>query len=112
MTTTLGEESGGENECEFNVHGIYLFNGVAKNSDNNILHFPSWDNYETLLAILEQEVEVHDDSFVNNYPNLNDDQLDDMEDLIGFNDQLPMEEFEQSHAFYSLRHSSYDAEKA
>jgi hypothetical protein len=106
------EEPGGGSECDFDVHGIYFNNRVPKKSDHNILHFPSWENYEILLAALEQEVEDFDDAFINSHPNLSDDQLDAMEDSTGFNDQLPMEEFEIYHDFYSLRKSSYDAENA
>jgi hypothetical protein len=40
--TTYSKEGANEEKCDFEVHGVYIENGVPQNSDNNMLHFPSW----------------------------------------------------------------------
>ncbi len=69
----------------------------------DMLYFPSMQSfYETQMS-LEEQVEFHDDNFVSQNNNLNEDDLIDAEELSGFDDELPLTEFENSHSFSSLR---------
>jgi hypothetical protein len=79
---------------------------------HNILKFGSETEYQNTLAYLEQQYEDHDNGFLATWGHLSDDDLDDMEESLGFNDQLPMEEFEATYEFYSLRAELHTAEEA
>lgn len=98
--------------CEFALHGVYIDNGMPRESDNNMLHFASFEQYENVLEELEADVEAYEDAFVNAYPNLSDDDLDDIEESTGFNDQQPMIDLEVTHSFQSLRKVMLAAEEA
>ncbi|PZX44010.1 hypothetical protein LX97_01015 [Nonlabens dokdonensis] len=110
--TTKSEEGGGDIKCDFEPYGLYFDNGVAQVSTNNMLHFPSMDSFYQTLDDLEQQVENHEDSFVIPNSNLSEDDLNDLEESSGFNADLPLDEFEQSHEFYSLRKDVLIAEEA
>jgi hypothetical protein len=109
---TKSEEGGGDIKCDFEPYGLYFDNGVAQVTTNNMLHFPSMESFYQTLDDLEQQVETHEDSFVIPNSNLSEDDLNDLEESSGFNADLPLDEFEQSHEFYSLRKDVLIAEEA
>ncbi len=80
-----------------------------KNSGNfthsgTMLSFPTFDDFEQTLNFLEQELENHEDAFVLKYENNSDDELDSLEEVVGFNSQQPLIDFENEHNFqFSLR---------
>lgn len=99
-----------QENSEFEVHGIYFPNGVSTGEGNNMLHFSSYEEYESLLAGLEAGVELHEDQFVSMYDHLDEDELNEIEESTGFNEDLPLEDFESLHSFYSLRKATVTAE--
>lgn len=89
--------------CDFAVHGIYFDNGVPANSPHNMLHFPSWDSFEATIDMLDAQVDAHEDSFVIPNDHLSEDDLNDLEESSGFEEDQPLIDFENSHEFKSLR---------
>jgi hypothetical protein len=69
----------------------------------DMLCFPSMEFFDQTQFSLEEQVESHDANFENQYGNLDEDDLIDFEEDSGYDDELPLTEFEQSHDFNSLR---------
>jgi hypothetical protein len=91
---------------------VFFDNGHTANCDNNMMHFPSWESFANTVEQLEIDVDNHDDSFLNTYGNLNEDDLNDLEESMGHNPDLPLKAFEEHHSFCSLRHTEAAAEEA
>lgn len=81
-------------------------------SANNMLQFSSHEEYEQTLDLLTYNVELHEDDFIKEYDHLNEDALNDMEESLKFNEDLPLELFEEEHKFQSLRKVTVNAENA
>lgn len=90
--------------------GIYFPNGMTSDSENNMLEFATFEEYEQVLFYLEENVEIHEDAFIEQYDDLDEEELNEMEEKIGFNEDLPLELFENEHHFQSLRKVTSDAE--
>ncbi|WP_213524025.1 hypothetical protein [Nonlabens sp.] len=69
----------------------------------DMLYFPNMETFYQTQMDLEEQVENHDDAFVEQNNNLNEDDLIDEEESSGFDDEKPLTEFENSFSFYSLR---------
>ncbi len=98
------------NNSTGNVKLITLSDG--NRTTLTMLEFSDINAYETTLADLEEKLEMHDDSFIQEYGYLDDEALNDKEEEIGFNDQLPLIEFENQLGFQnSMRKAFVIAEK-
>jgi hypothetical protein len=69
----------------------------------DMLYFPNMETFYQTQMDLEEQVENHDDAFVEQNNNLNEDDLIDEEESSGFDDEKPLTEFENSFSFHSLR---------
>lgn len=67
--------------------------------------FTSQSDYETLLTRLEEAYEDHSDDFFITYSSLTDEQLDAQIDIAGFDENLPLRDFEGYFGLTSLRAS-------
>lgn len=72
-------------------------------NQNGMLVFNSTTEVDQAIEYLEYKYEQHTDAFLAQYPGLNDDQLADMEETTGFNDEQPFINFENQHGLNSLR---------
>lgn len=71
-----------------------------------MLSFPSFQEFKTTLETLEAAVEAHQEAFYSQYENYTDEQVDSIAEVVGFNDQQPLVDFENSKNFSnSLRKS-------
>lgn len=79
-------------------------------TENNMLQFSSHEEYEQTLYYLTDNVDFHEDNFIKEYDHLDEDELNDMEEALKFNEDLPLELFEEEHKFQSLRKVTIIAE--
>lgn len=111
--------------CSNELEQIETSNDNAKSSNSSIskvsfpgsgladmLCFPSMQDFYYTQTDLEAQVEDHDASFEAQFGNLSEDDLIDYEENTGFDDELPLTEFENSFSFSSLRVHLIDAENA
>lgn len=114
ITENMGESPEGNKTATSQslYGGIYVPNGMTSNCDNNILYFASYEVYEEMRNTLENEVDLHEDSFIDQFSHLSEDDLNDMEESIGFNEDLPLDFFENENKFCSLRKVTLQAENA
>lgn len=92
-----------QNPTYMDVEAIYIDNGTPQNCEFNMLVFESVNHYTQVLEALEELIEAHEDNFVSQYDNLNEDDLNHVEEQIGHNEYLPLIQFEQELGFCSLR---------
>jgi hypothetical protein len=72
--------------------------------NNHILKFNSADDVNTVLNQMDADYETYNTNYVNQYPNLTEDQLDDMDDQTGFDEFTTFKNFEaQFSGFISKR---------
>jgi len=67
------------------------------------LVFTNQQHFEDCIECLEQEVEDYNDVYESQYPEATAEQLDSLDDLNGFNEWLPLVQFETQKTFVSLR---------
>lgn len=72
-----------------------MVSGIMEFTDKNALN--------TILARLDQALEVHSDNFADQYGYMSDDAFNNYAASVGFDEFLPMKEFEAYFGFYSLR---------
>ena len=103
-----------ESSCEFftsavestiipGVKAVNLDNGISTTCDNNILIFPTLQDYENSILKLDQMIEDHNDAFDQQTANMTDVEADDYADAIGFDEDQPLTDFEKELHFCSLR---------
>lgn len=109
LLNTKSSEFSQEN-CEFAPYGFYFDNGVSSACVNNMMHFSSWESFESTVEMLEQQVENHEDSFVIPNNALSEDDLNDLEESSGFESDQPLIDFENGFEFCSLRRLERNAE--
>ncbi|WP_405378698.1 hypothetical protein [Nonlabens sp. Asnod3-A02] len=110
--TTKSEEGGDGSICDFEPYGLYFDNGKSVECENNMMHFPSWESFATTLEDLEDQLESHDDDFLIPNQHLSEDDLNDLEESIGHDPDLPLIEYELIHQFCSLRQVEAAAENS
>jgi hypothetical protein len=71
--------------------------------ENGMLVFSSSTDVEQAMAYLEYKYEQYSDAFFSQYAGLSDDQLSDIEEATGFNDEQPYIDFENQYGISSLR---------
>ena len=92
-----------QNPTNMGVESIFIDNGVSQNCSRNMLVFQDADHYTQVMDDLEDLVDLHKDAFVAQYDYLDDDDFFQMEQQSGFNEFEPLEDFENSLGFCSLR---------
>jgi len=91
---------------------ITLIGSEKTAGEITLLEFSSAETYDATLIDLEAKLEAYDDEFLEKYGHLDEEALDDKEDEIGYNDQVPLIEFEKQFRFQnSMRQVFADAEE-
>ena len=75
-----------------------------------MLEFSDTNAYDSILSDLYQQVETHEDAFIAQYDSLNDSLLNAKEEEIGYNDQQPLIDFENSLGFTNSMRQVYDVD--
>ena len=86
-----------------NVKATYLDNGISTNCQNNILIFSTLNDYENSILALDEQIDQHNDYFDSITYNMSDDEADAYADETGFNEDQPLDDFENNLSFCSLR---------
>ncbi|MFZ5970930.1 MAG: hypothetical protein ACOYXA_05015 [Bacteroidota bacterium] len=71
--------------------------------ENGRFVFNSAVDFEQAVEYLEFKYEQYSDAFASQYPGLTDEQLSQVEESTGFNDNIPYLNFENAYGIYSLR---------
>jgi hypothetical protein len=77
------------------------YTGITFNS--GVINFASHTDYATLMSRLEQAVDQHEDAFFSAYSYMTAEQLDAQIEATGFDENLPLREFEGYFGLSSLR---------
>lgn len=85
------------------VKAVNIENGISTTCRNNLLIFPTLQDYENSILKLDQMIEEHNDAFDQQTINMTDAEADDYAEEIGFNEDLPLLKFEEDLGFCSLR---------
>lgn len=88
-------------EVEFRYNEDAPLEGVE--FDGEMLAFESWDHVEAVETYLANQVEAHNDAFHDQYPDLDDEAYNDLIEEMGFNEYLPLDNFEDQYSFNSKR---------
>lgn len=84
------------------IESFHIDNKVE--CDNNILILPSWNYYAETIDKLDELIDEECDAFDATVPsNITDDQYDVLADAAGFDEDNPLNRFEDELAFCSLR---------
>ncbi len=75
---------------------------------NNILRFNSSDDVNTVLDQLDADYENYNDNYENQYPNLTEDQLDDMDAQTGFDEFQTFRNFENLFSGFSSKRAEVE----
>ena len=68
-----------------------------------MLHFVNMEDFENTLLMLEELWEINDDDFLFAYDNgVSNEELNDIEEMVSFNDLQPLEDFEMDNGFFDL----------
>jgi hypothetical protein len=92
--------------------GSSCASGVRLACGGRILEFTDTAHYQAVYDCLEQEYEAHQDWALGQYGQLNDEAYNDILDSIGFNDDEPLQDFEQCLGFSSYRRLLWTMENA
>lgn len=94
-----------------NVEAIHINNGLGSGCENNILVFPSWEDFRIIVDKLDDMVELHCDDFeFSSDPNLTDEEYEALCESLGFDEDMPLIKFEDDLKFCSLRKLIFDRE--
>lgn len=85
------------------VKATYIDNGISTTCSNNILIFPTLQEYENAIGKLDELIEQHNDAFDQQTANMTDEESDNYADAIGFDEDQPLTDFEKELDFCSLR---------
>ncbi|MEL1246510.1 hypothetical protein [Flavobacterium helocola] len=106
--TTIAERQSSLYE---NVESTFIDNGLSSSCENNILIFPDWETYYLTIDKIDDVIDVHCDAFENSAdPLLTDEQYEAYGESIGFDEDLPLREFENDLKFCSLWRKIFDME--
>lgn len=93
------------------IESTTIDNGLNSECENNILIFPSLDEYEQTIDLLDDMVDQHCDGFENSSnPNLTDEEYEALSETSGFDEDQPLRDFEEDLAFCSLWSKIYNEE--
>lgn len=115
MGTTLTFTSCEKNTLFATTENDEIKSVTLKSSDNQsitMLEFKTTEEYDKTIELLEEEMERLDDIFVKTYSDLNDEELNEKEDEIGYNDRQVLIDFvESKHFKNSMLYAFLDAEE-
>lgn len=95
------------------IESINVNNGLNTECENNILIFPSWEEYHLTIEKLDELTENYCNAFDANIPaNISDEQYDALCESAGFDEDNILRQFEEDLAFCSLRQKINVAEDA
>jgi hypothetical protein len=96
---------------EQNHENIYARSGSIT-VFHDMLSFPSMEVFQETAAELDNSIAEANEAFLEMYPNLPSNVIDSIADSIGFNEDQPLINFENSYSYTSLRQSIAEAEEA
>lgn len=82
--------------------------GPELTTSGTMLSFASFEEYQETISALEQQMEAYDDAFLTAHNTLTVEQLDNLEDSIGYNPQQPLIDFENSVGFSNSLRKKYN----
>ncbi|WP_394660350.1 hypothetical protein [uncultured Chryseobacterium sp.] len=85
------------------IKAVNLDNSLATSCQNNILVFPTLQDYETAIVKLDQQIEDYNDAFDQQTAGMTDEEADDYAESVGFDENQPLIDFEKDLHFCSLR---------
>jgi len=85
------------------IKAVNLDNSLTTSCQNNILIFPTLQDYETAIVKLDQQIEDYNDAFDQQTAGMTDTEADDYAESVGFNENQPLIDFEKELKFCSLR---------
>lgn len=94
------------------VKAIYLDNGISTTCDNNILIFPTLEDYENSILKLDKLIESHNNNFDQQTTGMTDLEADEYAESTGFDEDQSLTEFEKKLNFCSLRQHIVSLEDA
>ncbi|MGV0757633.1 hypothetical protein [Empedobacter brevis] len=99
-------------KVDLGVDNNKLNKGLEATSYGIMLSFPSIEAYQAKLLELEMLVESHEEAFVSQYPNLSDEELDSVAELLNHDTYKPLKDFEASMNFTNSLRSDVAAKEA
>ncbi len=85
------------------IKAVNLDNSLATSCQNNILIFPTLEDYEAAIVKLDQQIEDYNDAFDQQTVGMTDEEADDYAESVGFDENQPLIDFEKDLHFCSLR---------
>lgn len=85
------------------IKAVNLDNNLTTSCQNNILIFPTLQDYETAIVKLDQQIEDYNDAFDQQTAGMTDTEADDYAESVGFNENQRLIDFEKELKFCSLR---------
>lgn len=85
------------------IKAVNLDNSLTTSCQNNILIFPTLQDYETAIVKLDQQIEDYNDAFDQQTAGMTDEEADDYAESVGFDENQPLIDFEKDMHFCSLR---------
>lgn len=73
-----------------------------------MLKFDSWEHFDQVAEQLSEQLEIYDDAFLAAHEELDEDQLEDLSEDIGYNDQVPQIDFESNLDFMNPLRLSFN----
>lgn len=73
-----------------------------------MLSFKSTETYDQTIDQLIKKVDIHEDNFVNSYPQSSEEELNHIEETRGHNSQQPLIDFENAYGFKNSLRSKYN----
>lgn len=80
---------------------------VKLSTSKTMLEFSNPQEYDETIELLVQKMDKWNDEFVDKYSSLSDEELNQKEEELGFNDQQPLIDFENSKGFSSMRQAFF-----
>ncbi|GEN76238.1 hypothetical protein [Chryseobacterium hagamense] len=85
------------------IKAVNLDNSLATSCQNNILIFPTLQDYENAIVKLDQQIEDYNDAFDQQTAGMTDTEADDYAESVDFDENQPLIDFEKELKFCSLR---------
>lgn len=115
LTLINGCDKQNEINNEFNgttnsINILTYSNPNNKGGTTQILDFPNMESFRNKVLELENAIKENDENFTNKYSYLNEEEINQMDSITGFNYYQPLLDFNQSIGFNSLIDDYIEAE--
>ncbi len=104
----FNDEAGSENQSIKVVSFDVDSGGRSFTTSGTMLSFPTFQDYENTIEMLENQLEAHREAFYSQYENLTDDELSDVEDNSTFDPQQPLIDFENQYGITNSLRQYYN----